>query len=117
MPADLPRTDSQASIEFVVTPLNLSQAGTTLDFEVAMNNHMVNESWDLAAQSTLTTDTGREVKGKSWPVSGGHHVDGMLKFPAQTADGTPLLAGAKRLTLTIQNAGAPERVCVWDFQP
>ncbi len=117
LPADLPRTDSQGSIEFVVTPLNLSQPGATLDFDVAMNNHMVSESWDLAAQSTLTTDTGREVKGQTWPVSGGPHVDGTLKFPAQTTDGTPLLTGATKLTLTIQNAGAPERVFVWDFQP
>ena len=117
LPADLPRSDSQGSVEFVVTPLNLSQPGATLDFDVSMNTHSVNLAWDLAAQSELATDTGREVKGQKWPVSGGHHVDGTLTFPAQTADGTALLAGAKKLTLTIQNAGAPERVFVWDFQP
>ncbi len=117
LPADLPRKDSQGSVEFVVTPLNLSQPGATLDFDVSMNTHSVNLAWDLAAQSELTTDAGREVKGQSWPVSNGHHVDGTLTFPTQTADGAPLLAGAKKLTLTIQNAGAPERVFVWDFQP
>jgi len=101
----------------VVTPLNLSQPGATLDFDVSMNTHSVNLAWDLAAQSELTTDTGREVKGQKWPVSGGHHVDGTLTFPSQTTDGTPLLAGAKKLTLTIQDAGAPERIFEWDFQP
>ena len=117
LPADLPRSDSQGSVEFVVTPLNLSQPGATLDFDVSMNTHSVNLAWDLAAQSELTTDTGREVKGQKWPVSGGHHVDGTLTFPSQTTDGTPLLAGAKKLTLTIQDAGAPERIFEWDFQP
>jgi hypothetical protein len=116
-PADLVRTDAQGYVEFDVTPVNLSQPGETLDFEVGMNTHSVNLSWDLAAQSQLTTDTGREVKGQSWPVGGGHHVSGTLSFPAKTADGKPLLAGAKKLTLTIQNAGAPERTFVWDLTP
>lgn len=115
--ADLPRTDSQGSVEFVVTPLNLSQRGETLDFDVAMNTHSVNLSWNLAAQSKLTTDTGMEVKGQGWPVGGGHHDSGTLSFPAKGVDGTPLLAGAKKLTLTIQNAGAPERTFVWDLAP
>jgi hypothetical protein len=30
---------------------------------------------------------------------------------------TPLLDGAKKLTLTIQNAGAPEQTFVWDLSP
>ena len=115
--ADLTRTDSQGAVEFAVTPLNLSQPGDTLDFDVSMNTHSVNLAWNLAAQSRLTTDTGREAAGKSWPEGGGHHVDGTLTFPVKAADGTPLLAGAKRLTLTIQNAGAPERTFVWDLNP
>ena len=115
--ADLTRTDSQGAVEFAVTPLNLSLPGDTLDFDVSMNTHSVNLAWNLAAQSRLTTDTGREAAGKSWPEGGGHHVDGTLTFPVKAADGTPLLAGAKRLTLIIQNAGAPERTFVWDLNP
>ncbi len=116
-PADLTRTDSQGAVEFAVTPLNLTQPGDTLDFDVSMNTHSVNLAWNLAAQSRLTTDTGREAVGQSWPEGGGHHVDGTLTFPIKAADGTPLLAGAKKLTLTIQNAGAPERTFVWDLNP
>ena len=115
--ADLTQTDSQGAVEFAVTPLNLSQPGETVDFDVSMNTHSVNLAWNLAAQSRLTTDTGREAVGQSWPEGGGHHVDGTLTFPVKAADGTPLLAGAKRLTLTIQNAGAPERTFVWDLNP
>jgi hypothetical protein len=113
--ANLARSDAQGTVEFVVTPLNLSSPGETLDFDVAMNTHSVDLAWDLAAQSTLATDTGLEVKGTSWPVGSGHHYEGTLTFPARTADGQPLLDGAKTLTLTITDADAPERVFEWDL--
>lgn len=111
----LARTDSQGAVEFVVTPLNLTAPGETLDFDVSMNTHSVDVSWDLAAQSVLKTDTGREVKGLSWPVGGGHHYEGKLTFPAKTADGKALLDGATTLTLVIRDADAPERVFVWEL--
>lgn len=112
---DLARGDSQSGVEFVVTPLNLAAPGGALDFDVSMNTHSVDLSWDLAAQSTLTTDTGLEVRGLSWPVGGGHHYEGVLSFPATTADGKSLLDGAKTLTLTIRDAGAPERIFQWEL--
>mgnify|MGYP001615254720 CR=1 FL=1 len=71
--SDLARTDSQGSVEFVVTPINLAAPGETLDFDISMNTHSVDLSWNLAAQSVLTTDTGLEVKGLSWPAGSGHH--------------------------------------------
>lgn len=111
----LARTDSQGAVEFVVTPLNLTAPGETLDFDVSMNTHSVDVSWDLAAQSVLKTDTGLEVKGLTWPVGGGHHYDGTLTFPAKTADGKALLEGGKTLTLIIRDADAAERVFVWDL--
>ena len=112
---DLARSDAQGAVEFIITPLNLTSPGATLDFDVSMNTHSVDLAWDLAAQATLRTDTGLEAKGHSWPVGSGHHYEGMLSFPAQTADGQPLLDGAKTLTLTINDAGVPERVFVWDI--
>jgi hypothetical protein len=74
----------------------------------------VNLGWNLAAQSTLATDTGRQVQGQSWPVGNGHHYAGTLSFPAQTADGTSLLAGARHLTLTSSGTDVVQRVFVWD---
>lgn len=112
---DLTRTDVQGSVEFAVTPLNLEVPGASLDFVVTMNTHSVNLAWDLAAQATLTTDTGLEVKGSSWPVGSGHHYEGTLRFPSQTADGQALLAGAKSLTLTILDTDVSERVFVWSL--
>jgi len=113
-PADLARTDSQGSVEFVVTPINLAALNETLDFDISMNTHSVDLSWNLAAQSVLTTDTGLEVKGLSWPAGSGHHYEGTLTFPAKTADGKSLLDGAKRLTLRIRDAGAQERAFEWE---
>jgi hypothetical protein len=112
---DLARTDAQGAVEFVVTPLNLTAPGETLDFDVSMNTHSVDVSWDLAAQSVLKTDTDLEVKGLNWPVGGGHHYAGTLTFPAKTADGKSLLEGAKKVTLTIQDAAAPVRIFEWEL--
>lgn len=114
--AELSRSDGQGSVEFAVTPLNLGDPGETLDFEVSMNTHSVDLAWDLASLSTLRTDTGLEVHGLSWPVSSGHHVGGVLRFPAQV-DGRALLDGATEITLVIRDAGAPERVFTWVLSP
>jgi hypothetical protein len=111
----LARADSQGMVEFVITPLNLATPGETLSFDVSMNTHSVDLSWDLAAQSVLSTDTGLEVRGLSWPASNGHHVEGTLSFPAKTSDGKSLLEGAKKLTLTIKDAGAPQRLFEWEI--
>jgi hypothetical protein len=111
----LARTDSQGAVDFVVTPVNLTAPGETLDFDVSLNTHSVDVSWDLAAQSVLKTDTGLEMKGLTWPVGGGHHYEGTLTFPAKTADGKALLEGGKTLTLIIRDADAAERVFVWEL--
>ena len=113
--ADLARTDEQGSVGFVITPLNLASPGETLDFDVTMDTHSVDLSWDLAAQSTLRTDTSVEVKGLNWPAGGGHHYEGTLTFPATSADGKSVLEGASRLTLTIQGTDVPTRVFEWDL--
>jgi hypothetical protein len=107
------QTDKQGAVTFAVSPLNLAKPGNTLDFDVSMNTHMVNLGWNLAAQSTLATDAGRQVQGQSWPVGNGHHYEGTLSFPTQTPDGARLLDGAKRLTLTIRDTDVPERVFAW----
>ncbi len=110
--ADLARYDSQGSVDFSVIPLNLESPGEAIEFDVSMNTHSVDLAWDLASLSTLTTDTGLSVGGLSWPVANGHHVRGVLTFPA-AVDGTSLLEGATEVTLVIREAAAPERVFSW----
>jgi len=111
------RTDSQGAVVFEVTPLNLSASADTLEFEVVMNTHSVDLGWDLAGQASLSTDTGLDVQGVSWPVGNGHHYDGVLAFPATSPDGSRLLAGATTITLVVRDTDVPERRFAWDLAP
>lgn len=113
----LVRTDSQGAVEFVVEPLNLNDAGDTLDFLVAMDTHSVDLGWDLAARSTLETDTGLRVEAVEWPVGGGHHYGGTLVFPRFTSDGQDLLGAARELRLIVRDTDVPERVFTWAVGP
>lgn len=113
----LARVDQQGVVTVEVTPTNLNSPSDTLDFDVALNTHSVDLGMDLAALSTLTTDTGITVAATAWdgPPGGGHHVSGKLTFRA-TKDGKSILEGATRLTLTILNVDAPSRTFEWQLK-
>jgi hypothetical protein len=105
--------DEQGAVSVAITPLDLSADAPTLGFEVVMDTHSVDLSMDLAALATLTTDNGRSVTATLWDaVPGGHHVSGVLTFPAVVEE-TAVLEGAAQLTLTIRDVDAPERMFVW----
>jgi hypothetical protein len=108
------QTDDQGAVTVEITPLNLANAGETLDFQVVLDTHSVDLSMDLAALATLTTDTGKTSQALKWDAPlGGHHVEGTLSFPA-AMDGSTLLEGASQITLTIKDLDAPQRVFVWE---
>lgn len=105
--------DEQGAVSVAVTPVGLRTDVPTLDFEVVLDTHSIDLSMDLAALATLTTDNGRSVTATLWDaVPGGHHVSGVLTFPA-LVEGTAVLDGASSLTLTIRNVDALERVFTW----
>ena len=107
--------DDQGEVKVSVTPLNLDAETASLDFDVAMDTHSVDLSMDLAELAILTADNGRSLNAVSWDaVPGGHHVSGQLSFPA-LLDGTPSLADATSLTLTIREVGVdvPTRTFMW----
>jgi hypothetical protein len=111
---EVPQTDEQGAVAIEIVPVKLNAPGRTLVFNVRMNTHSVDLSMDLAELATLSTDTGKTVQAIGWDApSGGHHVSGKLSFPTDV-DGSPLLAGASKLTLTLTNVDAPERVFVWE---
>lgn len=113
---ELARIDEQGAVVFEVTPLNLGTPADTLEFNVAMNTHSVDLSMDLATLSTLSTDTGITVEAAKWDaVPGGHHVEGTLIFPS-AQDGTSILEGASKLTLTIVDVDASSRIFEWELQ-
>jgi hypothetical protein len=113
---DLTRLDSQGAVTVEVKPENLSNLGDTLAFEISMSTHSVDLSMDLATLATLTTNDGSTVHATLWDAPrGGHHVSGTLSFPT-SVDGKPILDGATKLTLMIEDVDAPERVFSWDLQ-
>ena len=106
--------DSQGAVEIEIFPPNLNQSRETIDFNISLNTHSVDLSMDLIPLITLETDTGHRIKPLSWDgSSGGHHLVGVLSFPA-LLNGTPVLEGVTRMEIIIENIDAPERVFIWE---
>jgi hypothetical protein len=100
-----------------VTPLDLATSGDVLAFDVSLSTHSVDLSMDLAAEATLTTDAGTTVSPLSWDApKGGHHVSGILTFPA-SLDGNRVLSSTTRLTLIIRGVDSAERIFAWNVSP
>lgn len=113
---DLARMDSQGAIEFVVSPQSWTrEANGTIEFEISMNTHSVDLSMDLAKLSTLQTDLGASVAALDWTGGSGHHVVGVLRFPAATSTGLPILDGSALLILTVRDVDAPTRIFQWEI--
>ncbi len=113
---DLSRVDEQGAVVVKITPLNLTDPGETVDFEVDMNTHSVDLGMNLAELATLTTDTGQKIAAEKWEApGGGHHVAGKLLFPA-SVNGKPLLQGVTELALSLRDVGVPERIFTWELK-
>src|SRR5215475_13826871 len=113
---ELTRSDEQGAVTVNVTPLNLENPSDRLEFNVALDTHSVDLSMDLATLATLTTDRGITVQATLWDAPrGGHHVKGKLIFPA-TKDGSSLLEGANKITLTISNVDTSSRIFEWKLK-
>ena len=109
--ADMTRSAEAGAVSVDVTPLNLFQSdASSLDFEIALNTHSVDLGADLAQLAVVRID-GREIAATAWEpsASGGHHVSGLLRFPA-------LAEGPNSVTLIIRNlANVPERSFTWEL--
>ena len=113
---DLARMDSQGAVEFAVSPQSWTrEANGTIEFEISMNTHSVDLSMDLAKLSTLQTDLGASVAALDWTGGSGHHVVGVLRFPAATSTGLPILDGSALLILTVRDVDAPARIFQWEI--
>jgi hypothetical protein len=107
------QNDSQGPIDVAITPLNLDVPGETLDFEVVLDTHSVDLGMDLAPLASLQTDAGLAAPALLWDAPlGGHHVSGILSFPA-ALDGVSLLESAAEIQIVISDLEAPQRIFTW----
>ncbi len=106
-----PQSNNEKAVTVEVTPLNLPQGGTSLDFEVAFNTHSVELDFDPAKISVLRDDQGHEYPALTWEGPGptGHHRSGALRFKVFDHP-------TKYVEVVMRDvAGVPERVFRWDL--
>lgn len=103
------KTDEQANVTVVVTPLDLSLQSTQWRFDVGMNTHSVELDQDMVKIATLIDDQGNEYGPLNWEGAGpgGHHREGVLTFNMITP--TP-----KSIKLKISGIGDVTRSFVWE---
>jgi hypothetical protein len=98
-------------VSIQVTPLELGRGETRAAFDVTLNTHSVDLSYDLADLATLRLDNGTEVVASEWTGGlGGHHVAGRLTFPA------PDLEDVQSVELVVREvAGVPTWSFTWSL--
>ena len=104
------KTDEQANVTVVVTPLDLSAQSTGWKFDIGMSTHSVELDQDPVQMATLIDDKGNVYKPISWEGAGpgGHHREGVLRFNRIT----PI---PKSVELKISNIGGVIRSFVWQL--
>jgi hypothetical protein len=102
------KTDDQASVTVVVTPLDLLFQSKEWKFDIGMNTHSVELDQDMTKVAVLVDDQGKEYQAVSWqgPEGGGHHREGVLAF-------NPITPYPQHLTLKVKDVGAVERTFSW----
>ena len=103
------KTDDQASVNVVVTPLDLSQQSPEWKFDVGMNTHSVELNQDMTKFAVLVDDQGKEYVPIRWdgPV-GGHHREGVLVF-------NPITPAPKSVELKITGIADVIRTFTWQL--
>jgi YHS domain-containing protein len=102
------QTNDENSVRVDVKPVALI-TGKPAVFEIRLNTHSVNLSYNMTEISTLQDSEGRIYKAIEWKGSplGGHHRRGMIEFPK--LEGTP-----QSVKLVIRGiAGVSERSFEW----
>ena len=102
------KTDEQASVTVVITPVDLSPTSKEWKFDIGMNTHTVPLDQDMTKVGTLVDENGKEYKPLRWEgaLPGGHHREGVLVFAA-------IIPMPKTITLKLTGIGGVVRNFVW----
>jgi hypothetical protein len=110
--SSLTQVSDEAAVVVDVTPVSLENAQDAMAFQVSMNTHSVDLSYDLSQVSLLRTSQGVEIPAQVWdgPTTGGHHVSGQLIFPGVD------LSDATWIEVVVMGvADVPERTFHWEL--
>lgn len=101
------RTGAGGGLTIEVTPVDFA-VGEPVQFDVGLNTHQGDLSFDLTEQSVLIDDADNEYAPVEWRGGkGGHHLSGKLIFP-------PINDEAVEMTLVIRDVyGVKEREFEW----
>lgn len=103
------RTAQAGTVTGVATPINIDDANSsTIDFKLVLDTHSVPLTF-VASTDALLSDGKQVVAASRWTGGlGGHHVSGVLSFPAGA------LRNARDLVLTLRVGGkAAELTFQW----
>jgi hypothetical protein len=104
------QTNDEKAVWVEVKPVQLVP-GKPAIFEIRLNTHSVNLSYDLVQVSSLQDSQGKVYKATAWKGSspGGHHRSGVLEFPE-------LKGNPQKVKLIISGvADVPARVFEWSL--
>jgi hypothetical protein len=105
------QTNDENAVWVEVKPVQLTP-GQPAIFEVRLNTHSVNLSYDMVKVSSLQDSQGKVYQATAWKGSspGGHHRRGTLEFPQ-------LQGNPQTVKLVIQGiADIPQRVFEWKLE-
>ncbi len=103
------QSSSERGVTVKVTPRPVPQGAAEWEFSVVLDTHSEDLGDDLLKTAVLLAD-GREIKPSQWVggAPGGHHREGVLKFPAPEP-------AATSIEIRIQRGNeAAARVFRWD---
>lgn len=107
-PTEIDQTQEKAmgNVTVTISPVTML-AGEAASFDVALDTHSVELSYDFATIASLTDDAGNSYAVSEWTGnSGGHHVSGQLLFPAISSEAT-------ELTLMLKEVDTVTEEFVW----
>lgn len=104
------KTEEQASVTVVVTPLDLSSQSAEWKFDITLSTHSVELDQDMIEVAILTDDSGKEHSPARWEgtPAGGHHREGVLVF-------SPITPTPKSVELKIIGIADVIRILKWEL--
>lgn len=103
------QTKQMGVVSVEITPIKL-ELGQDMAFEMALNNHSIDLSYDFMGLVTAKDDKGNIYKPVNWTGnSGGHHVRGEMQFQA-------LNENAKEIGLTVKGVDDQEATYEWSIE-